>query len=100
MYKTQLNQQTPYDQARALMLSSAYSNMINANMVFPQSVSNANVNVSQPISNTNLVIPPSISKATFQNAYSNIPQNYQGTRFLFKLFFLLDQKTVLLIENL
>ena len=66
--------------------------MIHANMIFPQSASNANVNVSQPISNTNLVIPPSISKATFQNAYSNIPQNYQGTRFLFKLFFFARSK--------
>ena len=101
MYKTQLNQQTSYDQARALMLSSAYSNMIYANMTVPQSASNANVNVSQPISNTNLNVSPSFSKATFQNAYSNIPQNYQSTRFFFKLFFfLLDQKTVLLIENL
>ena len=82
-----MNQQTSYDQARALMLSSAYSNMIYANMTVPQSASNANVNVSQPISNTNLNVSPSFSKATFQNVYSNIPQNYQGTRFFFKLFF-------------
>ena len=87
MYKTQLNQQTSYDQARALMLSSAYSNMIHANIIFPQSASNANVNVSQPISNTNLNVSPSFSKATIQNAYSNIPQNYQGTRFFLNCFF-------------
>jgi len=86
-----INQQTPYDQARALMLSSAYSNMIhanmsispsnpNANMIVPPSVSNANIVVTPSVSNASFAVSQPISNATFSNAYSTIPQNFQGTR--------------------
>ena len=88
IYKIQIQEQQSINQARALMLSSAYSNMVharmnispsnsNANMIVSPSVSNASMNVSPPFCNT------SIAKATIPNAYSNTPQNFKGTRFLF-----------------
>merc|ERR1719376_1663432 len=69
-----IQEQQSINQARALMLSSAYSNMVHARMNISPSVSNANMNVPPSIYNT------SIAKATIPNAYSNTLQNFQGSR--------------------
>ena len=87
------------------MLSSAYSNMIHANMNVPHLISNANM-VPQPISNANMIVPPSISdtnpisvsNATFPNPFSNINQNSQGTRYFVHLTIL--KKNVFLFQTL
>merc|ERR1719489_49746 len=64
-----IQEQQSVNQARALMLSSAYSNMIHARMNISPSNSNANMNVSPSVSNANTNVSPpfyntSIAKAT------------------------------------
>ena len=71
-------QQQSINQARAMMLSSAYSNMIHANMNVSQSISNANTIVLPSISNAN---PIPVSNSTIPNTFSNINQNFQGARY-------------------
>ena len=84
-----------------MMLSSAYSNMIHANITVPPSVSKANKSVSPSVSDASIIVSPSlsdasidvspsisevstsVSNATIPNVFSYFPRNFQDARYFF-----------------